>query len=348
VGLRLEEVIDHAAGRELRLRQARCLLTGQPLARARFPQAPLAAAIERLHAADPFDLVVFGQFNVLPAGSFAAPTLVLPLDSYPLYYGRLAARAASPWEHLRNRYLAWAFGRFERRWYPRQGCVAPVSEVDAEAIRATAPDAPVKVLPVCLPPDPPRRASGASAQPRVLVVGAYWMPHVRRDAARFLAAWRALPSRPPCELVIWGRGAGALGREAAAAGARITEWVEDYGAMLVSGEIYVYPQRSAAGIQTKLQQAVAAGLAAVAHPEMLAPLGLAGGVHALAAESAAEMAAQTARLAGMPELRQSLAKAGGERVRERFSRREAERRLDQILEQLLLSKGGRHEAVLHC
>lgn len=353
LGARLVAVIDHARGADLAKRQLGCLLGGEPLARARFPHAALEAELDRVFRlrSDAPGVLVFGQYNILPTRRYGVPTLLLPVDSYPLYYGRLAARAASPFEWLRNRYLQRAFARFEQRWYPQYDCVAPVSDPDARAIAENVPAARVERLPVALPESV--AVSRQTAQrPRVLIAGVYSMPAVRRDAIRFLGAWRSA-RRPDCELIVWGRGARRLDAQARAAGAQTVEWVDDYAQFLASGQIYVYPQRSAAGVQTKLQQAIGAGLAAVAHPEMLSPMSLEDGVHALAGSTAEEMADQTARLAGLPHLRESVAQAGRGWIESRFCERAAGGALDRILASLLAAHPGSmkekdlHEN-LHC
>lgn len=162
---------------------------------------------------------------------------------------------------------------------------------------------------------------------RVLVCGAFWMPAVEADTLRFLRGWKATAA----ELIVWGRGASeALRAATTAAGGRYVEWVDDYGAFLASGDIYVYPQRAAAGLQTKVQHAMGAGLAVVAVSEILEALGVDSDLAAVAVEPAG-MVAATLDLAADRVRREAIGAAAREHVARHFAPEVVRAKLQQLM-----------------
>jgi glycosyltransferase involved in cell wall biosynthesis len=254
------------------------------------------------------------------------PSLLLPVDCYSLYYGRLAQAAPRWFGRVKAAWLSRRFARWEARTYPRLTTVAPVGQVDAAELRRLAPAANIQVLPVAVS----ARERRPSHTLRVLVCGAFWMPAVAADAMTFLAHWRAAP----VELVVWGRGAPAALRAAAeSAGGTYVDWVEDYDEFLASGDVYVYPQRAAAGLQTKVQQAMAAGLAVVAAPEILEALEVNSDLAAIAVTGAAAMAAATRDFIRDAGRREATGNAAREHIARHFAPELVRTTLNRILEE---------------
>jgi glycosyltransferase involved in cell wall biosynthesis len=189
--------------------------------------------------------------------------------------------------------------------------VAPVSEVDAAALRALGLGERVRVVPVAARLAVERRNGRGEGWPRVVVAGNFTIPSIAADARRFLAAWRG---RDGVELVVWGRGASALRQE----GAWAVEWVEDYAGFLASADVYVYPQRYAAGLQTKVQDAMRAGCAVVAASGTLLPLGVVDGREARCGASPEEMVAMAGELAREPERTRAMGRAARALMERRF------------------------------
>jgi len=335
----LEPMLD---GARLRRRQAACLLRGRPLVEARYDTAPAGRAVAGALAAagqsgQPFDWVAYELFPTmlrLPEGS--PRQLLFPVDSYSLYYSRMREQASGLGEWVRASYLAWACGRAERKRYGAADVMATVAPADAQALARQVPGARIEVVPV---PAEGRLARlpfrGRARRPRVLVCGYYGMPTIARDTGLFLDAWRKPGAAFEHELVVWGRGAAAAGlaRRVHALGGQILEWAPDYDATLAAGDIYVYPQRFACGVQTKVQQAMTAGLAVVAGPAVLGALGARGGEEAYAADDPAAAAAALAELLAQgPGEIDRIGAAGARLMREKFSENSIEDRLRRILE----------------
>lgn len=318
-------------GVRLRWEQLRCLLRGRPLAEGRYAvrgaRREVAASVEQAAAAGrPFDWVAYEVFHTLmgepdgPPGS--ARRLLFPVDCYSLYYARMHAQASTLAEWLRTRYLAWTCARMERRLYSSLHLLATVAEADAAALRRQVPGVRVEVVPVPTADRRERLPLGPTGRrPRVLIGGYFAMPTIAHDTRLFLRAWLRQPSRPPADLVVWGRGARAAGLEAdcRAAGVQLVEWVEDYDAFLASGDIYVYPQRFACGVQTKIQQAMRAGLAVLASAIVLEPLRVRDRQEGWAVAEPAAAARLLAELLLRPEEIDRLGAAAAARMRDCFA-----------------------------
>ncbi len=323
-GFRLRAVIRLRRGWALAVERARAWGRGEPVGVAHYRGPEAEAALSEALAAQP-DRVLYYLYPTTQAGPLQVPSLLLPVDCYSLYYGRLARTDPRWWGRLKAGWLARRFARWEARTYPRFTAVAPVGEADAAALRGLAPLARIHVLPVATAP---MRRREAKARLRVLVAGAFWMPAVEADAIRLLAGWRP----GPAELIVWGRGATeALRRAVAEAGGEYVEWVDDYESFLAMGDIYVYPQRAAAGLQTKVQQAMSAGLAVVAVPEILAALGVDSDLAALAVEPEG-MAAAVRDLLADRERREATGEAARAHVARYFSPEVVRDQLRRLME----------------
>ena len=330
-GFRLRELIPLRQGWGLAVERGRALGSGEPIGVAHYRGPQVSRALAKALATNP-DWVIYDYYPTLEAQllSRQIPSLLLPVDCYSLYYRRLS-RSAPGWAgRWKAGWLSRRFARWEARVYPQLTAVAPVGQVDAAELRRLAPSANIQVLPVASPALP-RHKPGAI--PRVLVGGAFWMPAVAADAIAFLRYWQTGHWQPaPAELVVWGRGAPpALEAATVAAGGTYVDWVDDYDAFLASGDIYVYPQRAAAGLQTKVQQAMSAGLAVVAAPEILEALEVDSDWPAVAVQGAAAMAAATLDLVRDPRRREAIGAAAREHIGRHFSPDLVHATLNQLL-----------------
>lgn len=329
MGFQITGLVPLASGFDLWMGQLRALMSGRPLGMARYGHRGYRRLLDRAIRERAPDWVIFGQYNtVIPIADPRVRRMLLPLDSYELYYSRLAERLENPWARLRSRYLARAFERLERGWKDSFDRILPVAEPDARQIASRTDEPDVAVLPVALPDLPAPRARGGG---RVAVLGAFGMPVADQGVRQFLEAWQVQPVADT-ELVVWGRGATArTQRQATAAGARYVGWVDDYTAYLDQFDIVVYPQPAAAGLQTKIQQAMALGITVVAHPEILLALGVQPGRGALAAITGEEFREAVRTLRQDPERQARMGLAAAATVRRNFSTEPLSRRLEELL-----------------
>jgi glycosyltransferase involved in cell wall biosynthesis len=324
-GFRLLDVVPLRTGWGLHVERLRAVLAGEPIGVAHYRGPRASQAFAGALAMVP-DWVVFDYYPTLRI-TRGIRSLLLPVDCYSLYYRRLARTAPAWFGRVKAAWLSRRFAHWEARVYPRLTAVAPVGQADAAELRRLAPAANIRVLPVAVAS---ALAHQMSETPRVLVGGAFWMPAVAADAVEFLKRWRC----PEAELIVWGRGASAALRQAtAAAGGTYVDWVENYDQFLASGDVYVYPQRAAAGLQTKVQQAMNTGLAVVAVPEILAALEVDSDLPAVAASSAAGLAQAAQDLVRDPRRRAAIGAAARQHIAAHFSPELVQRTLTQILEE---------------
>lgn len=131
-------------------------------------------------------------------------------------------------------------------------------------------------------------------------------------------------------VVLWGKGVNAIRAARIARNVTLVEEVDDYIGFLRDVAIVVYPQRCGAGIQTKVQQAMACRRAVVARPMNIEPLGATSGVECFASDNNAEMAEQIALLWQDELARERMGCAASQLIAARFSRAAVGKRLEDI------------------
>lgn len=325
-GFRLIDIFPLRRGWGLAIERLRALGAGEPIGVAHYRGRGVSRTLAEALATKP-DWVIFDYYPTLEHEALTGPvpSLLLPVDCYSLYYRRLSGAAPHWLARLKAAWLSGRFARWESRVYPQLTAVAPVGQVDAAELRRLAPGANIRVLPVAAA----ARERAPREGLRVLVCGAFWMPAVASDAIEFLRHWKG-----DVETVLWGRGASpALQAAARIAGATYVDWVEDYDEFLASADIYVYPQRAAAGLQTKVQQAMSAGLAVVAAPEILEALEVDSDLPAVPVEGAEAMAAATLDLVRHRERREAIGRAAREHIARHFAPELVRTTLNRILEE---------------
>ena len=214
------------------------------------------------------------------------------------------------------RYEALVAPRFDECWV--------ISEAEASALAALAPQAAVRVVPNGFESErgvlePSREAS------RLLFFGNQHVLH-NADAARFLAK-EVLPlvqrSVPGASLDIAGKGSDALAPLARRPGVRVLGFVPDLERELSRASLFVAPHRFAAGVQNKVLQALSAGTPVVTTPVVLQGLAPAPSDIAHVGEDAPTIAAAIVALLRDPAAAAALGRRGREWASARFSWRES-------------------------
>jgi sugar transferase (PEP-CTERM/EpsH1 system associated) len=226
---------------------------------------------------------------------------------------------------------------FERKACEQSDCVLVATEREAQLARQIAPTARVHVVPIGIDTAlfAPRPDATAARTPAVVFTGdmSYFpnqegvsffgrevLPLIRRDVpdVRFMVV-----GRNP------GRSVEDLGR---AAGFEVTGYVPDVRPWLAQATVAVVPLRIAAGIQTKILEAMASGLPVVATPRAVQGL-LTEVAHIVeTAETAADLAAKVVRLLRDPQLARQQGLEGRRRVAAEYSWECALERLLQLIE----------------
>jgi len=209
----------------------------------------------------------------------------------------------------------------ERDLCARAALTLAIQEGDAEVLRALAPGARVRTLPIGV--DLARFHEPSPATPPiVLLPGSFaWTPNVE-GALRFLAeGWpRVHAAAPSARLRIAGKAPPPRLREAAArAGATLAADVPSMEDEFAAATIVVVPLWVGAGARVKIVEAMAARIPVVATPLAVEGLALEPELHYACADEAAALGDQVATLLGNPTERLRLAATGRALAEARWS-----------------------------
>ncbi len=250
------------------------------------------------HAPD-YDAVLLDSFNLcwlLDSIPSSLPVVLMPYDAYSL--GSL--RAVISGRKFRRRVSAWVrwrqYRRFERDVYPRVRAVCPVSSLDLVWLEAYAGVRVGRVFPISIDVDVFVESSRSTQRdvgflPRLAIIGDAWIPEVfddMVDAARVCD--EELNSRD-AEIIVWSVGAVEELRAVLPSRVRVVGRVPDYAKGVCGIDVCVYPQKVAAGLQTKLQAQLASGCVCIGTTAVLHPLGVRHGESGIFADSEATLRA---------------------------------------------------------
>ena len=156
------------------------------------------------------------------------------------------------------RYESEVAARFDRCWV--------ISEAESRTLGSMAPGARIEVVPIGIDESGLR---SITREPATILFFGYQKIAHNRDAARFLAreifplVRRAIPG---AVLEIAGQGAASLGGWSRGPGIRNLGFLANPGEALARASVFVAPLRFGAGVQTKVLQALDAGLPVVTTP----------------------------------------------------------------------------------
>lgn len=236
---------------------------------------------------------------------------------------RLEARRMLAWERalVRRTHGAWVVSERDRAW------LATRLEPTLAAKLARVPLA-LEASP------PPAAAPRARSAARAVVTGNLGYFPTQDGLRRFLAeCWPVVRARrPELELVLAGaRPPRHLVRAARRAGARVVPEPADLAAVLAESRIALVPLDAGSGVPIKLLEAWAAGVPVVASPWAAAGAEARPGLDHLPAERPTDWLAAIESLLERPEEGERLARAGRERLAERWSQALMERELARLL-----------------
>lgn len=223
----------------------------------------------------------------------------------------------------------------ERELCERAVLVLAIQEVEADALRALAPGARVRTLPVGVALDRFLEPS-PSTPPVVLLPGSFlWRPNVD-GAMRFLeTGWpRVQAAQPRARLRIAGKGPPAtLRRMAERVHAEIAADVPSMEEELSRASVVVVPLWVGAGARVKIVEAMAARVPVVATSTAAEGLELEPDLHYRCGDSPEELGAAVASLLGSPAERLRLAAQGRMLAETRWSLDVVARRQESLIAQ---------------
>ena len=296
----------------------------------------MAAAVDRLQASRPFDLVqVFPQEAAPLLEGSRGPTALLLGDSYTVQAERALDAARSAKDRLRLTLERRNASRFERRWYPTASAVACVSEADAARLRSLcAID--VDVVPVGVGDEWFAPPSGRSHDLVVLVGALDYGPNVDGTVWFCEEVWPLVrPRTPAARLRVVGRRPPVQVRDAViAAGGELLADVPDVRPHYWEAAVAVAPTRLGSGVKNKVLHAAACQAPQVGTVFAFDGTGAVAGRDALMADDAPGLADAVVATLGDPAGARRRAEAALE-LAHRHSRSAAGAALDAFWERAL-------------
>jgi len=248
----------------------------QPLTHLLLAAPGLTAMLDRIVAERPPDVVL------AYCSGMARFALESPLSAFPLVvdlvdvdsekWAALAQSSRWPmrWIYAREaRHLA----RFEQTIAAAAKTTLVVSDREAGALRALAPDARILVIPIGVDLQPLVPQAAAAAAPVVVFCGVMnYTPNVEGALWFCEKVWPAIRSRrPDAQLLLVGSDPAPAIRQlhSAERGIEVTGTVDDVRPYLWRSAVAVAPLLTARGTQTKVLEAVGAGLPVVVTSQVL-------------------------------------------------------------------------------
>ena len=301
----------------------RGLLGRWPYTIARYRSDALDAVLRRRAATLRPD---FAYVNHLSMASYAealggTPVVLREHNLEYLWLERYAAGLREPLSRLYAADQARRMRHVEADLCRRCDLVLAMQDLETEALRRLEPRAHVETVPVGVdfsrfsPPAP-------ELPPVVLLTGAFvWPPNVEGALAFFAGGWPRVRARVPgVRLRVVGKGLSPRLAEAArAAGAEPVGYVESMIPEFARATALIVPLWVGAGARVKIVEALAARLAVVSTPLGAEGLGLLPGRHMLVGGTPQELGDALAELLLEPGRAATVAAAGHEYARDRFS-----------------------------
>jgi len=299
------------------LNAARALPSRLPLQMAYGQHLAAQQRVRALASAGRFDVLHVEHLRgvLLATGVGGVPTLFDAVDSISLLFEQTACRAPHWRQRAMARFDLARTRRFEARAPFAFDRLVVTSERDREAFTSmagpeAAPRMGVVSNGVALRRMDARTPDGA---PMVLFTGKMSY-HANAAAAHLLATdimprvWR---SRPDSRLVIAGKDpSAALLALASDARIRVTGFISDLPALIQTATVAIAPLSYAVGVQNKVLEAMASGVAVVASQVAAAGIAATPGRDWLVSETSADLAADVARLLEDSALRERIGEAG--------------------------------------
>ena len=209
--------------------------------------------------------------------------------------------------------------RYEKLVAPRFDRCWVISDAESLTLAAMAPGARIEVVPIGVEGNG-RARGGERPEATILFFGYQKIAH-NRDAARFLAR-EILPvvrrAVPNVVLEIAGQGSRSLGGWARGPGIRNVGFVANPDDAFARATVFVAPLRFGAGVQTKVLQALDAGVPVVTTPLVREGLMPVPGDVLRVGSTQEEIAAHVIELIRNPHVAAAMGERGRAWVRERF------------------------------
>ena len=238
-------------------------------------------------------------------------SLLVASDAYSMATKRARRFTRGLYKNLRLILQEFCFKNIEVKLYPKFKKVITVSPIDEEYLKRISPKINIDNLPIPIGDDfketSIKHFQSVNTQPekvRILFVGSLSQPIISSNIVSVIKLLRKLfLFSNNLEMVILGKDPHPIIKDILEKNITHIEYVEDYKKFLDQDWIYVYAQKCATGLQTKLQQAMAMGLPVIARQVSLGGLFPTHNKNILVAKSDSDFEKNVELLIKNPELR---------------------------------------------
>jgi glycosyltransferase involved in cell wall biosynthesis len=341
-------IFEKPRGYRLFLAMSQIFMTGYHPALGRYRNSLLTNWLSINAVEGAYDLIHFDMFHVAPYRKFCKdiPTLLVSSDAYSKAAKDTISLSRNVKSRLRTPIEAMLLRNFERKEYPKFNMVCTVSTVDAEYLHSVAMSTILRTIGIAVDPDFSEREISHfvnDSDNKILCTGNLGHGVISDGIVDFLT--RDLASirtvEPDIKVTVLGKNPTSRLKRCIADtnGVEHIDYVKNYADFLDQDWIYVYPQRCATGLQTKVQQAMALGLPVVGYEVSFGGLSVKSGTHCFICNSGNNVVESVISLAGDVNLRREIGLSAARYVREKFSvKRVGSQMLSLYDEAILLAK----------
>lgn len=298
-----------------------------------------------------YDVVhLFGGIHVYEFRALvrSLPNVIVPYESYSLWLSRAVAEARGivmPLTTRLQRRLArgferWIFAGFDR--------VVVLTDRDAAALRALAPQLPLVTIPNGVDLDFYAPTGYEPDEPTLLFIGNYdYRPNL--DAALRLARGifpRVREAVPEARLLLVGANPPPALRALSSAHIEVTGRVPDLRPYFEQALLFVSPLRLGAGIKNKVLEAMAMDVPVVATPLSCDGIPVVHGEHVWLGETDADLVKGIVHLIGNPSLRHALRQGGRVLVEQTFTWQRVADQYEALYSEIIAERRQRPPATL--
>lgn len=296
----------------------------------RYSSCELEAWLNKHLQTNSYDLVHFDMFYMIQYVNHfrSTPTLLVSSDAYSMAF--MSARIASKnWYSKVYFYIQEVFLRkYEMNEYTKLDTICLVSEIDQKYLTKLVPKLFTKKIGIAIGEEYIRKkphslhGDGKSCS-NVLCIGSISIPHIAAAMLDFLNDCypKIIDKLPDTTFTILGRNPDRklVKRLQEFPFVKYLDYVDDYSSFLQQDWVYVYPQKSGSGLQTKVQQAMAVGLSVVGFEQAFGGLEVENTKQCYVCHSSDEMSDRVIALLSDKHLRETIGNAAAEHIRTTFS-----------------------------
>ena len=254
-------------------------------------------------------------------------SLLVASDAYSMATKRARLFTSGLYKNLRLILQEFFYKNIEIKLYPKFKKVITVSPIDAEYLKRISPEIDIDDLPIPIGDDfketTIRHFQFVNNQPekvKILFVGSLSHPIISSNIVSVIKLLRkSFLFSNNLEMVILGKDPHPIIKYILGKNITHVEYVEDYKKFLDQDWIYIYAQKCASGLQTKLQQAMAMGLPVIARQVSLGGLSTTHNKNILIAKSDSDFEKNVELLIKNPELRIYIGRNARSKILDNFS-----------------------------